>query len=130
MGIELRFLFRRMVTASHEIAVNLASLKTDDWRHWKWRFVPGLSGRVPHVRRVFDSPLVWILEIGRDAELTMHFKRIGVPVNSSEVVKKRKREARPSRPKARLRIIYKCFLEMSIRCVAPEPSGDLDGLRI
>ena len=122
---------RSTVAAKNQMAVNLATPKADDRRHGEWRFVPTFSGRVPHESRVarcfsFRSQR----EICHDAELTEQVESGGVPMNSSTFrVIKLEREARAGGPKARLGIIYKCFLEMSIRCVAPEPSGDLDGLR-
>ncbi len=51
-------------------------------------------------------------------------------MNACAALKKCKREARSGCPKARLRIIYMRFLEMIIRCVTPEPPGDLYELRI
>ena len=123
-----RGLLRRMVAANNEMAINLATIKADDRRHGKWRFVPGLSGRVPHESRVARCARSQ-LEICHDAELTMHLESVGVPMNSSTSVIKLEREARSGGPRASLRIIYKRLLEMILRCVAPEPSGDLDGLR-
>tara|TARA_B100000459_G_scaffold38839_1_gene19369 strand:+ start:537 stop:719 length:183 start_codon:yes stop_codon:yes gene_type:complete len=60
----------------------------------------------------------------------MHLESVGVPMNSVISVIKLEREARSGGPRASRRIIYKGLLEIILKCVAPEPSGDLDALRI